>query len=151
MIREICGITPEEWVLRLKISAYRPSATTPSWMRAPPESLIPIIGQPVVSAWSMTLTIFSPNTSPSEPPATVKSWEKIATGRPSTVPWPVTTPSPYGRFFSTPKPCARWRAISSNSTKDPSSRKASIRSRAVILPLACCFSTARSDPACTAS
>ncbi len=29
-ISEICGITPEAWVLRLKISAYRPSATTPS-------------------------------------------------------------------------------------------------------------------------
>ncbi len=26
-----------------------------------------------------------------------------------------------------------------------------MRSRAVILPLACCFSTARADPACTAS
>lgn len=60
MISEICGITPEAWVLRRKISPYRPREVTPSWMRAPPESLMPIIGQPVFSAQSMTLTIFSP-------------------------------------------------------------------------------------------
>ncbi len=72
--------------MRLKISAYSPRATTPSWMRAPPESLMPIIGQPVFSAKSMTLTIFSPKTSPREPPKTVKSWENTAIGRPSTVP-----------------------------------------------------------------
>lgn len=87
-------MTPDACTFRLKISAYRPSATTPSWIRAPPESLIPMTGQPVLSAWSITLTIFSPNTSPREPPETVKSWLKIATGRPSTVPYPVTTPSP---------------------------------------------------------
>jgi hypothetical protein len=42
----------------------------------------------------MTLTIFSPNTSPRLPPKTVKSWAKTHTWRPSTVPYPVTTPSP---------------------------------------------------------
>ena len=31
-------------------------------------------GQPIFIAKSMTLTIFSPNTCPSEPPKTVKSW-----------------------------------------------------------------------------
>ena len=60
MMRLICGMTPEARVLRKKISANRPSATTPSWMRAPPPSLIPTTGQPVFIAWSMTLTIFSP-------------------------------------------------------------------------------------------
>ncbi len=55
---------------------------------------MPIIGRPVFSARSITLTIFSPNTSPSEPPKTVKSWANTQTARPSTVPWPVTTPSP---------------------------------------------------------
>ncbi len=60
MIRLICGMTPEARVLRKKISANRPSATTPSWMRAPPPSLIPITGQPTFMAWSITLTIFSP-------------------------------------------------------------------------------------------
>ncbi len=71
-----------------------PSATTPSWIRAPPPSLMPISGQPVFRAWSITLTIFSPCTSPSAPPNTVKSWLKTQTGLPSMVPWPVTTPSP---------------------------------------------------------
>ncbi len=92
--REICGITPDACVLRRKISPYRPSALTPSWMRAPPESLMPITGQPVFRAKSITLTIFWPKVSPRAPPKTVKSWEKTATGRPSTVPYPVTTPSP---------------------------------------------------------
>ena len=60
MIRLICGMTPEARVLRKKISANSPSATTPSWMRAPPPSLMPTTGQPVFIAWSITLTIFSP-------------------------------------------------------------------------------------------
>ena len=34
MISEICGMTPEACTLRRKISPYRPSETTPSWMRA---------------------------------------------------------------------------------------------------------------------
>ena len=54
-------MTPDAWTLRRKISPYRPSATTPSWMRAPPESLMPMTGQPIFIARSMTLTIFSPN------------------------------------------------------------------------------------------
>jgi hypothetical protein len=57
---------------------------------------MPTTGMPIVSARSITLTIFSANASPSDPPNTVKSWEKMATGRPSTVPQPVTTPSPQG-------------------------------------------------------
>ena len=79
-------MTPEARTLRKKISPYRPSETTPSWMRAPPESLMPMTGQPVFIARSITLTIFSPKTSPSEPPKTVKSCAKTQTGRPSTVP-----------------------------------------------------------------
>ena len=72
-------MTPELRTLRMKISPYRPSATTPSWMRAPPPSLMPIMGMPVLRARSMTLTIFSPYTSPSEPPKTVASWLNTAT------------------------------------------------------------------------
>jgi hypothetical protein len=34
MINEICGITPEAKMLLRKIRLYRPSDTTPSWMRA---------------------------------------------------------------------------------------------------------------------
>jgi hypothetical protein len=40
MMAEICGMTPEAIVLRRKMSAYPPSATTPSWMRAPPGEIL---------------------------------------------------------------------------------------------------------------
>ena len=60
---------------------------------------MPITGQPIRAARSWTLTIFSAITSPSEPPKTVKSWEKTHTGRPSIRPCPVTTASPQGLFF----------------------------------------------------
>ena len=64
----------------------------------------------------------------------VKSCEKMKTLRPSIVPQPVTTPSPYTRRFSMPNPRARFTASWSNSTKEPSSRRATQRSRAVSLP-----------------
>ena len=89
-----CGITPDAWTFRQKISAYPPSETTPSWMRAPPESLIPTSGHPNRTARSITLQIFSANASPSDPPKTVKSCENTKTRRPCTRPCPVTTPSP---------------------------------------------------------
>ncbi|CCH79275.1 hypothetical protein BN12_410032 [Nostocoides japonicum T1-X7] len=63
----------------------------------------------------------------------------------------MTTPSPYGRFLSWPNWLLRCRAYLSISTNDPSSRSRARRSRAVFLPRACCFSTARSDPACATS
>ena len=47
---------------------------------------MPTSGQPIFMARSITLTIFSPNTSPSDPPKTVKSCAKTQTCRPSTVP-----------------------------------------------------------------
>ena len=55
-------------------------------MRAPPESLRPMIGAPTFIARSMTLQIFSACASDSEPPKTVKSWLKTKTSRPSIVP-----------------------------------------------------------------
>src|SRR3989475_5429821 len=57
MIAEICGTTPEARVLRRKMSAYPASETTPSWIRAPPESFSPTIGTPVFIARSITLQI----------------------------------------------------------------------------------------------
>src|SRR5215204_3779260 len=111
-------------------------------MRPPPESLMPITGQPIFAARSIILTIFSPMTSPSEPPKTVKSCEKTHTRRPSIVPWPVTTASPQGRFFCMSKSLVRCRTYVSSSWKEPGSRSFSIRSRAVYFPFACCFSTA---------
>lgn len=41
-----CGTTPEASTLRWKTSAYPARESTPSWMRAPPESLRPITGHP---------------------------------------------------------------------------------------------------------
>ena len=73
---EIWGMTPDAKVFRRKMSAYPPSETTPSWMRAPPESLSPIMGAPTRMARSMTLQIFSAKASDNDPPKTVKSWEK---------------------------------------------------------------------------
>ena len=112
---------------------------------------MPMIGQPIFTARSMTLTIFSAKTSPRLPPKTVKSWLKTKTRRPSMVPWPVTTPSPQGRLSSSPKPWARWRVNMSSSVKVPGSSSRSMRSRAVSLPRACWRSTAASVPAWRAS
>ena len=94
MIAEIWGMTPDASVLRRKMSAYPPSDSTPSWMRAPPESFNPTIGAPMLIARSITLAIFAAFVSESEPPKTVKSCANANTGRPSTRPWPATTPSP---------------------------------------------------------
>ena len=74
-IADSCGTTPEASTLRRKMSAYPPSETTPSWIRAPPESLSPITGAPFRTARSMTLQIFAACASASEPPNTVKSCE----------------------------------------------------------------------------
>ena len=70
------GITPLASVFRKKMSAYPASESTPSWMRAPPESFSPITGAPVFSAKSMILQIFSALASDNEPPKTVKSCAK---------------------------------------------------------------------------
>ena len=75
-------------------------------MRAPAPSFRPTTGAPTLRAKSITLWIFSANTSPSAPPNTVKSCENTNTLRPSTVPHPVITPSVYGRS-SNPAACAR--------------------------------------------
>jgi len=73
MIAEICGTTPDVSVFRRKMSAYPASESTPSWMRAPPESFSPTIGAPIRTARSITLTIFAALVSESDPPKTVKS------------------------------------------------------------------------------
>ncbi|CAB4559003.1 unannotated protein [freshwater metagenome] len=75
MIIEICGMTPDAMVFFLNISPYLPRATTPSWILAPPESKMPMIGTPVEIARSIILMILFPAASPSDPPKTVKSWE----------------------------------------------------------------------------
>ena len=75
-IAEICGTTPEALVLRRKTREYPASETTPSWMRAPPESFRPMMGAPLTTARSMILQIFSAFVSESDPPKTVKSCAK---------------------------------------------------------------------------
>src|SRR5438132_4355881 len=130
--------------------AYPDRLTTPSWIRAPPESLIPMHGRPARTARSITLHTFSAKTSPSEPPKTLASCEKMKMSRPSTAPYPVTTPSP-GTFFSPiPNASVRWTAKASSSVKDPGSTRSSMRSRAVSLPFGCCLSSG-SPPRCIAS
>src|ERR1041384_3111548 len=142
---EICGITPETCVLRRKISAYPPRLTTPSCMRAPPESLSPMIGAPTFRAISMTLHIFSACASDREPPKTVKSWLKTKTRLPPILPVPVTTPSPRYFCLSSPKSTLRCSTRASISSKLFGSRSPSSLSRAVSLPLRCC-SSIRSVP-----
>src|ERR1043165_2340768 len=116
-------------------------------MRAPPESLRPMTGQPIFVARSITLQIFCAYAPESDPPNTVKSCANTQTGRPSTVPWPVTTPSP--RIFCScmPKSAQRWVTNLSSSTNEPSSSRASMRSRAVSLPASCCLAMRALPPA----
>ncbi len=73
---EICGMTPDDITLRWKMLAYPARALTPSWIRAPPESFMPMQGAPLRRAMSMTLQILSDIDSDSEPAVTVKSCAK---------------------------------------------------------------------------
>ena len=91
---DTCGARPDNKSLRRPISAYQASDVTASWIRAPAESLMPTMGQPILPAHSMMAETLRPNISPTVPPNTVWSCENAATGRPFTRPCPVTTPSP---------------------------------------------------------
>ncbi len=95
---------------------------------------------------SIILQILSACFSPSEPPKTVKSCEKMKTFRPSIVPQPVTTPSPKGFFSLSPKLLQRCVTNSSISTNEPGSSNCAILSRAVPLPFSFCFDTASVPP-----
>ena len=44
IITLICGITPDDNILRLNTSAYPPNDETPSWILAPPLSFNPMKG-----------------------------------------------------------------------------------------------------------
>ena len=112
---------------------------------------MPMTGQPIFIARSMTLTIFSPNTSPRRAAedrevlgedADRAAVDGAVAGDDAVAVRAVALQA---------EAVDRCRASSSISTNEPSSSSCSIRSRAVFLPLACCFSTARAEPACTAS
>ena len=137
---EICGITPDARMFLSKISPYPAREQIPSWIRAPPESLMPMNGTPLRTAMSMTLLIFIAIVSDIDPPVTVKSCADTYTRRPSIVPIPVTTPSPSNLVFSIPKLVQRCCTNMSNSSKLPSSRSIASLSRAVSLPFWCCAS-----------
>ena len=64
---------------------------------------MPTKGIPALSAISMTLHIFFACISPRLPARAVKSWAKAATGRPSTLPKPVMTPSAAMSAFFDPE------------------------------------------------
>src|SRR6266568_8974008 len=115
-------------------------------MRAPPESLMPMIGMRFFRARSITLMTFSANTSPSDPPKTVASWLNSITSRPPILAMPVTTPSPAIRFDSRPKPDERWTAKMSSSSNELRSTRREMRSRAVSLCLACWRLNASASP-----
>ncbi len=70
-----------------------------------------MIGARMRSAMSWTLMILPAWVSLSEPPKTVKSFEKTKTERPLTVPHPVTTPSPGTFCRSMPKSVERCSTI----------------------------------------
>ena len=91
---EICGDCPDRGSWRREISEYMASDVTASWMRAPPESLMPMTGQPTLVARSIRSQTFLPKVMPTEPPYTDLSWAYTATGRPPMRAVPVTTPSP---------------------------------------------------------
>ena len=115
-------------------------------MRAPPESFNPTTGTPTLIACSIILTIFRACAADRDPPKTVKSWLNTKTFFPSTVPWPVITPSP-GTFCSAmPNSLQSCSTNMSHSSNEPASRNTSIRSRAVNLPFACCESMRRCPP-----
>ncbi len=93
-MREICGTSPDSASWRRPSSAYHASEVTASWIRAPPESWMPMIGQPTIAHHSISRATLRPNISPTVPWNTVWSWENTPTGRPSIMAWPVMQPSP---------------------------------------------------------
>jgi len=74
------------------LGRYSASSLNRSSMRAESPTSSRLMSTPW--RFSSRRTIFSPNTSPRDPPKTVKSWENTHTGRPSIVPKPMMTPSP---------------------------------------------------------
>src|SRR5918995_6637409 len=109
------------------------NSSTWSVSRAPAESTSQNTGSSCRSACSVSRTIFSTVRAPHEPALTVGSLAMTHTGRPSTRPTPVTTPSA-GRS------AARLFASRPSSTKLPSSSSRASRSRTNSFPWAASLS-----------
>src|SRR5688572_16830472 len=107
-------------------------------MRAPPESFSPMIGAPIFTARSITLTILAALVSERDPPKTVKSCANPNVRRPLTRPKPATTPSPGTTWSAMPKSRQRCVTRASSSSKEPASNSSSMRSCAVSLPASRC-------------
>ena len=109
------------------------NSSTWSVMRAPAESTSQNTGSSWRRAYSVSRTIFSTVRAPHEPALTVGSLAMTHTGRPSTRPTPVTTPSA-GRS-------AAWLLASSpSSTNESASSSSARRSRTNSLPCAASLS-----------
>ena len=113
------------------------NSSTWSVMRAPAESTSQKTGSSWRSACSVSRTIFSTVRAPHDPAFTVGSLAMTHTGRPSTRPTPVTTPSA-GRSS------ARLLASSPSSTNESLSSSSARRSRTKSLPWAASLSPALS-------
>jgi len=94
--QQTCGTRPERrtWLKKIRPAPRRPgNSSTWSVIRAPAESTSQTMGSTSRMAVSVSRTIFSTVRAPQEPALTVGSFATTQTGRPSTVPTPVTTPS----------------------------------------------------------
>src|SRR5450631_59019 len=143
---EICGTAPESATFWKNTLPYPDNESIPSWTRAPPESLKKMNGVPLSSAEAIVAATLTECISPAEPPATLKSWLATCTGRPRTEAAPVTTPSAGITAVSIPNNVVRCWASNPDSSKLSGSTISAIRSRAVSLPAACCFSWRFSPP-----
>ena len=124
--QQICGVLPDSatWLAKMRPAPRRPGKrSTWSVIRAPAESMNQKIGSSEASARSVTRIIFSTVRAPHEPALTLQSLATTRAARPSTSPWPVTTPSA-GRLP------ARTLASAPSSTNVPSSNNRAMRSRA---------------------
>jgi hypothetical protein len=151
MITEIWGMTPEARTFRSKIRPYPSRAATPSWIRAPPESLRPITGSSDVHRHVEDLADLVGDGHAEAAPEhgeVLGEDEHLPT---VDLPKPVTTASPGGVVSSMPKPRAWCLTIMSTSWNDPLSSSRSMRSRAVSFPNSCWRSTARRLPEWSAS
>ena len=117
----------------------------PSCTRAPPESLMKTNGVPCLSAGSQHLGDLVGVHLAGGAAGHREVLAGDVDGRPSTAPLPVTTPSAGMSALSMPKGDGA-AANSPISWKLPGSIRASMRSRAVSLPCACCFSMRSSPP-----
>ncbi len=136
-----CGTRPDKrtWLAKIRPAPRRPgNSSTWSVIRAPAESTRYTTGISRRSAVSVSRMIFSTVRAPHEPAFTVGSFAMTHTGRPSTRPTPVMTPSagrsPASAFASSP-----------SSTNEPSSRRSARRSRTNSLLAAASFSAWRAS------